>query len=522
MVLYFGSHRIRDGEMFNKATDKGIGREIRGFLFSIMTVVFTVFISLTPTAQAAFFNIPSGDVTALIEALNAADSNNEDDTITLEEGTYNLTEVDNTTDGANGLPVITGNVTIVGVGAESTIIKRDENSAPFRIIYVADTGALTLDGVTIKGGFIECCDNGGGILNRGILNIKNSTVSENSSGFEGGGIANYGSVDIINSVISNNSAQDGGGIFNRGNPVTIAGSTVSNNSADGFGGGINGTITVTGSIISYNTAGFLGGGISGVVTLTNSVVLGNSSDFNGGGISIPSGIDAESIISRSTVSKNRAAFLGGGIINGDSAIRIRKSTVFDNSSGFSNSSGDVKIVNCTFRGNEGTALENADGIVTVVNSTIAENGFGIENLNDGVEFFGIVDMRNTILALNGLDCHGPITSVGRNLIGKVGKHCRVKNRRNYISGDPGLGPFTDDGGPGKGHFPLLPTSRAIDAGGNNTCTERDQIGQPRVGLCDIGAIEFQIPKKRPRRWYTKTKREGSIEPRSPSKGRVMP
>jgi len=48
--------------------------------------------------------------------------------------------VDNITDGANGLPSITSNTTIVGVSADSTIIKRDANSDSFRIFHVADTG----------------------------------------------------------------------------------------------------------------------------------------------------------------------------------------------------------------------------------------------------------------------------------------------------------------------------------------------------------------------------------------------
>jgi hypothetical protein len=42
-------------------------------------------------------------------------------------------------------------------------------------------------------------------------------------------------------------------------------------------------------------------------------------------------------------------------------------------------------------------------------------------------------------------------------------------------------------------FPLLPDSPAIDAGHDEVCPETDQLGQPRVGRCDIRAIEFQPP-----------------------------
>lgn len=44
--------------------------------------------------------------------------------------------------------------------------------------------------------------------------------------------------------------------------------------------------------------------------------------------------------------------------------------------------------------------------------------------------------------------------------------------------------------PGHGYFPLLPTSPAIDADDSAACQPNDQIGHPRSGPCDIGAIEF--------------------------------
>ena len=58
-------------------------------------------------AQAAVFNIADGDVAGLKGAINTANSNGQDDTINLAtNGTYTLTAVDNTDNGANGLPRI--------------------------------------------------------------------------------------------------------------------------------------------------------------------------------------------------------------------------------------------------------------------------------------------------------------------------------------------------------------------------------------------------------------------------------
>src|ERR1043166_8607989 len=55
----------------------------------------------------ANFNIANGDVAGLIAAINAANSNNADDTINLAAGgTYTLLVVDNSTNGENALPPI--------------------------------------------------------------------------------------------------------------------------------------------------------------------------------------------------------------------------------------------------------------------------------------------------------------------------------------------------------------------------------------------------------------------------------
>ena len=103
------------------------------------------------------------------------------------------------------------------------------------------------------------------------------------------------------------------------------------------------------------------------------------------------------------------------------------------------------------------------------------------------------------MALTGSDCSttfgGLITSLGNNLLGDL-SGCDISLLPSDLTGDAGLSSFTDNETPGDGHFPLLPTSRAIDAGNNETCLAdtmlaTDQLGNPRVGVCDIGSVEFQ-------------------------------
>src|SRR5919109_3041074 len=75
-------------------------------------------------AHVAEFTCAAGDVACLIEAITQANSNGVANTITLEAGTYTLTEVNNVTDGPNGLPSVTGIMTFQGGGADTTILER--------------------------------------------------------------------------------------------------------------------------------------------------------------------------------------------------------------------------------------------------------------------------------------------------------------------------------------------------------------------------------------------------------------
>ena len=125
---------------------------------ALAVALFTL--SFTQAVQAAEFFCSSGDVTCLIAAINDANQNGEENTINLETGDYTLTAVNNQTIApvgnlfpiGNGLPVITSVMTLTGAGANQTVIARDSNAPGFRIVFVAGTGALTLDGLTISGG----------------------------------------------------------------------------------------------------------------------------------------------------------------------------------------------------------------------------------------------------------------------------------------------------------------------------------------------------------------------------------
>jgi hypothetical protein len=126
-----------------------------------------------------------------------------------------------------------------------------------------------------------------------------------------------------------------------------------------------------------------------------------------------------------------------------------------------------------------------------LNSTIVENEARPSGFCCGGGLVGGI-VQNTIIAHNIIygdesDWGGGV-SLGNNLIGNPTGSSPLPSD---LTGNPNLGPYTDDGTPGNGHFPLLPTSQAINAGNPAACPKKDQLGEKRVGICDIGAIEFQ-------------------------------
>jgi hypothetical protein len=393
-----------------------------------LTALLVAILGSSPLYAAEFF-CPSSNVTCLVAAINQANSTLEADTINLKAGIYTLTVVDNTSvvDGDSGLPSITSAITVRGAGAEDTVIER-KASAPFsRLVHVAETGSLKLDGLTLRGGvaffFIDIEGNerdgqGGGVLNRGALTITNSILTDNSAAGQrgsGGAIFNQGTATITTSTVAANSARTNrggsGGAIDNGGTLTVARSALTDNFADGivaFGGGIDnrGTLTIINSTVAGNSAigpvfGAAGGGIDnrGTLSVINSTVAGNS-------VSGASPIGAD----------------GGGIFN--------------------------------------------EGIVTLQNTILARNTAG-----------------------EGPDCFGPVTSLDHNLISDP-TDCAVRPGPNDLTGESGIGDFADDGTPGNGHFPLLSDSQAVDRGNSEACPETDQLGVPRLGICDIGAIEF--------------------------------
>jgi len=114
----------------------------------------------------------------------------------------------------------------------------------------------------------------------GLLDISNSTFTNNSAE-AGGAVSTFANLaTVVNSTFSGNRASHGGGIYN-GRALSVMNSTFFNNSATSYGGGIhnlNLTLSVTNSTFSNNSAA-LGGGISnlGHLRYANTILANSTS-----------------------------------------------------------------------------------------------------------------------------------------------------------------------------------------------------------------------------------------------------
>jgi len=351
---------------------------------AIATVVVTMVVGTSVTAAEATTSarvfVPC-NTAALVKAIN--DANATPAKLTTLDLTpfcpYRLRAVDNTSDGANGLPVVvSGHLTING---RSAVISRGATVPPFRILEVGDRGNLTLNDVTVSGGSAArgggilvdsgkltanrsrisgntaTADFGGGagIANGGVLALNFVTITGNTGRGEfvdGGGLENGGSAAVTNSLIDSNRLigdnVSGAGLANVGGAATVTDSVISSNTMAGRrgadGGGIyNGaTMALFDSVVAGNAAASPqdaeGGGIwnLGHLSVTRSRLAHNSATASAGrssgpvqvglGVVVPPRLTARASV---RISSGTVQALGGGIVNLNT-VRVRSSVIDDN------------------------------------------------------------------------------------------------------------------------------------------------------------------------------------------------
>jgi len=410
-----------------------------------------VWIFLGSIGYSADFFCASGNVGCLISAIEVSNGNGQDNTIFLEEGEYTL-HTPNGTNPVNGLPAITGRIRIVGPEGIGSTIERDPTAPRFRLFEIAAGGNVVLDwlgirnGETPSSGLAEAC--GGAILNAGTLTINRTAIYKNRTTFHsGGGICSSGKLSISNSEISRNitGGDDAGGAIFSSGPFRVEDSRIYDNGAD------SGVIFSQGTGVILRTTISDNGSDQGAIKNVGTLWIEDSSFARNDGGAIDN--DGTLSVVNTTIFQNKPFLFGGGIVNTGNMF-----------------------------------LKNTSVIANVTTRA------GIQNLGRS-QNPGRLILQNSILALNTkgtspADCDS-ITSLGNNIIGSL-DGCSVVLRSSDIVGDPGVGSFIEDVLVyGSGHVPLMPGSPAIGHGNDGACTPRDQLGEPRHGLCDIGAVEFQ-------------------------------
>jgi hypothetical protein len=273
----------------------------------------------------------AASVSALVADINAANANGGTNTIMLAANTkFDLTAVNNTTNGANGLPVISGkngadNLTIIGSGA--TIDRSTAAGTPaFRLFNVANRNSLTLENLTLQGGLAKgsgTAADGGAVFNRGALTLSGVTVQNNvAAGMDGasyvggkigstlaaaadaagGGVWSNGTLTLqdqtlpgggsIHTLLQNNTAQGGnGGIYWFSNTYLIGWTAA--NGGNALGGGLyiaGGTANLANANLANNVArGGAGAGTNQVETLWGGLGgagFGGAVDIAGGTVAM--------------------------------------------------------------------------------------------------------------------------------------------------------------------------------------------------------------------------------------------
>lgn len=208
---------------------------------------------------------------------------------------------------------ITDSVTIIGAGADVTVLDANGISAVFDVPTTAFPEpapvSVLIQNVTITGS----------VDGPGVFSAAESLVLDH----------------VL--VTGNENDNDGGGVVGRVGLVTVRDSEISDNTAEFTGGGLDvRSLVIENSTVARNQSGEGGGGISASgITMVNTTVADNTGggDFGGGGLVID-GDDSlipESTITNSTFTGNHDSGEGGGVFAASAAdVTMTNTVLWDN------------------------------------------------------------------------------------------------------------------------------------------------------------------------------------------------
>lgn len=258
-------------------------------------ILLAVLLCVAASTSAATFTVgsPSGSGQpcthgTIQSAIDAANSSPGADTILLTRSLTYEPEA-NTIDTTQELTIEGGYATCTSAADTGTTIVSGAGGAHAPVFTIlASTGALIrLRRLAISGGDVDGTGTGGGIRfeGDGILDIADSTITQNVAGFGGGIYARgaHSNAELVigaNVLVSGNTARyAGGGIYSRELEMSMLepGSTLFNNEATGVGGndGFGGGLYVHAS--DRHSYAYIGSGLANVGAIAQ-----NSARYGGG------------------------------------------------------------------------------------------------------------------------------------------------------------------------------------------------------------------------------------------------
>jgi hypothetical protein len=485
----------------------------------------------------------------LRQAIIDANANPDPDVIVFDAPTTRGTIAASTTDAASSAAfgptafAITTPVTILGSGQTLT---RDAAVAQLRFFYVAPTGDLTLQDVTLQNGSARGGDGGDGfsgggggaglggaiLVNGGVLTVRNALfVSNTARGGDGG-----------NPGAAVGGGGGGGGLLSAGVSVTLADGGAGGGPAGGAGGSSAGGSGAFGGGGGGGGAGFDGGaggpfaGSGG----SGSGARGGDSGFGGGG---GGGQTAEGVVGlgggfgglgSTGGGGGGGAGFGGAIFDLFGAVNVIDSTFAGNvARGGDGGSGGVNSGGGGGGAGLGGAIFTVDGSTVVTNATLTGNeamsGSAGPNTGSGSGGVGAVPRGSAVMNVSAtlpgggtsastvlvnsvfsgntgapdagnfagagtatLDASTPNLFNEATVGGAVDNVSGTFNGGGVLLGDPRLGPLQDNGGPTRTEA-LGFNSPALNAGVANVLVTTDQRGVARDAIPDLGAFEVQHP-----------------------------
>lgn len=268
-----------------------------------------------------------GDVNNPFATINKAIDSNVSN-IHLSEGKFIGT-------GNNGLTIENKSITIIGAGADKTII--DLNKTQF--MDIKSTSSVVLTNLTIINGYTKY---GGAIYNNGNLTIQNCNFKNNSA-TSGGAIYNNGNLDIYYSTFEDNVVTNRGGAVLSYSYVGIYDSTFIRNKGTGT--------SSTGGSIYIN-------GNSNKYSVLNRNIFKDTSVVRQGGALYLSYVNVTNCIFENASTTDTGSSNGGGAIYG-SSFNLKNNT----------------MTNCVAKSGNGNyifASYDFNGVVTILEGKTAD------------------------------------------------------------------------------------------------------------------------------------------------------